>query len=370
LRRPTSKPRRALLAVSLVALSALGIAACGGDDGGGDEDPQQLLEQTFNNDQKIESGAFELSFEVAAEGGDDAGELKASIGGPFQSGGEGAFPSFDVDGEVDLSSASQDFSGSAGITSTGDKAFVNFQDTDYEVPAQLFDQFSQSFLQAQQQTSQEGGESSFAALGVDPTNWLTDLDNEGDSDVEGTETVHISGTADVPKLVEDIKQIAEKVPQAAGQVTGEDLSQLDELTGIVENADFDIYTGADDDLLRKIEANLTLNPPDVGGAPESVDVNFALTLSDIGDPQEIAAPSGAQPLGDLLGQFGLDENSLNQVEGALDGAAGGGDGSLPQAGGSPTAPSNSASQAYLDCLAKAEGAAALQECSALLEQGQ
>ena len=35
-----------------------------------------------------------------------------------------------------LESAAQDFSGSAGLTSTGDPAFVNFQDTDYEVPQQ------------------------------------------------------------------------------------------------------------------------------------------------------------------------------------------------------------------------------------------
>jgi hypothetical protein len=364
LRRLISKPRRALLAASLAAIAALGIAACGGDSGG-DEDPQQLLEATFNNDEKVESGVFDLSLDVTAEGGDDSGDLTASLGGPFQSGGDGTFPSFDIEGEVDLNSAAQDFSGSAGLTSTGDQAFINFQDSEYEVPAELFSQFSASFLQAQEQTQSEDGGSSLSSLGIDPTNWLTDLENDGDSDVEGTETIHISGTADVPKLVEDIKQVAEKVPQAAGQVTAADLSQLDELTGIVESADFDIYTGADDDLLRKIEANLNLNPPDAGGAPESVDITFALTLSELNEAQEIAAPSGAKPLADLLGQFGLDENSLDQVEGALDGA-----GSAPQAGGSPTAPSNGASQEYLDCLAKAEGAAALQECSALLQQGQ
>ena len=70
---------------------------------------------------------------------------------------------------------------SGGLTSTGRPAFVNFQDTDYEVPQQLFDQFSRSFLQLQGQSRRgQAGAACSSRSGIDPANWLTDLENEGD----------------------------------------------------------------------------------------------------------------------------------------------------------------------------------------------
>ncbi len=308
---------RAMLVLALALAAALTIAACGGDSGG-DEDPQEVLDATFNNEAQIDSGVFDVSFDLTAEGGDNEGTFQASLGGPFESGGDGAVPKFDITAEADLDSSTQDFSGSAGLVSSGDSAFVNFQDTDYEVPAELFQQFQSSFEQAQAQSEQQGNEGNFlSSIGVNPSDWLTDLSNEGNEDVEGTDTIHISGQADVPKLVEDIRTIAERVPQAADQVTPAQLSQLDELTDIIKSAEFDIYTGADDDILRKLEANLEVDPPATSGAPESVTVGFSVTISELNEPQEIAAPTGAQPLGDLLQQFGVDPSQL----GALGAAA-------------------------------------------------
>ena len=347
---------RALLVLALALAAAFTIAACGGDDGG-DEDPQEVLEATFDNEDPIDSGVFDVSFELAAEGGDDEGTFKASLGGPFEGDQEGAVPKFDVTADAELDSSSQDFSGSAGIISTGDKAFVNFQDTDYEVPADLFQQFQSSFEQAAQGEQQNEGGNFLSSIGINPSEWLTDLSNEGNEDVEGTETIHISGQADVPKLVEDIRTIAERVPQAAEQVTPAQLSQLDQLTDIIQSADFDVYTGADDDILRKLEADIEVDPPDTDGAPDSVSVGFSVTLSEVNEPQEISGPTDAQPLGDLLQQFGIDPSQLGQ----LGAAAGGGGGS----GASGT--TDPATQAYLDCLAEAQGQDALDQCAALIQ---
>jgi len=367
LNRLNRRSIHALIALSLALFAGILLAACGGSDGGS-EDPQEVLDQTFSNEESIDSGVFEVALDVTAEGGENAGDLTATIGGPFQGGGGDGFPLFDIDAELDLNSEVQDFSGSAGLTSTGDKAFVNFQDSNYEVPAELFSQFSQNFLQLQEQNKDSSGEGGnfLSSVGINPANWLSDLSNEGNEDVEGTETIHISGTADVPKLVEDLKKIAENTAEAAEQLTPAQLGELDQLPDIVEEAKLDVFTGADDDQLRKLEATLTLNPPDAAGAPDTVDVNFAITLSALNDPQEIAAPSSVQPLGDLLEQFGIDENSLGEL-GAAQGGGGDGGASLPQAGGSPTPPSDSSSQAYLDCLKTAEGASALQQCASLLE---
>jgi hypothetical protein len=92
------------------------------------------------------------------------------------------------------------------------------QDTDYEVPQQLFDEFANRFqqIQAQGENQSEENSSLLQSLGIDPTNWLTDLENQGTEDVEGTDTIRISAKADVPKLAEDLKKIAQHAQTPAG----------------------------------------------------------------------------------------------------------------------------------------------------------
>lgn len=361
---------RNLTVVVIALIAALLLTACG--DSGGDEDPAEVLQATFSNQEAVNSGTFDVSVELTSEGGEDAGTFKASLGGPFQ-GAEGEFPSFDIDAEAELESAAQDFSGSAGLISTGDAAYVNFQDTEYEVPQQAFDQFASTFnrLQAQTEKQASGQNGNFlASIGIDPTNWLTDLSNDGTEDVEGTETIHISGEADTPKLIEDIKKIAENAPQAAQQLTPQQLGEFDQLTGIIESAELDVFTGKDDDILRKLEADLKLNPPSADGAPSEVTLKFTITLGELNEPQEISAPADAVPLQGLLDQLGVDAGSLGQLGGALggtgasQGAAGGG---APPAADTQPAPSNDPTQAYLECLQTASGEAALQQCAELLQ---
>lgn len=355
---------RALILIALALALGLVVAACGGDGDSGGEDPAQVLRDTFNNEQNIDSGSFDLSAKVEAEG-DQGGTFEGTLEGPFQS-QEVRLPQFELNADIKLDTSAQDFSGSAGLTSTGEGAFVNFQDTDYQVPQELFDQFSTSYEQLQRQSQAQGeeGNSLLKSLDIDPSSWLTDLSNEGTEDVDGTETVHISGQADVPKLVEDIKKIAENAPNVGQEVTPQQLGQLDQLTSVIDSADFDIYSGESDNLLRKLEADLELTPPTgTAGAPDSVTLQVTLTISDVNEPQTISAPSEAQPLANLLQQLGIDQSQLG---GALRGGLGAG-GALPQSGGSQAAPSGGASQAYLQCLQQAQGEDALGECAELLQ---
>jgi hypothetical protein len=335
------------------------IAACGGGGGGNNEDPQQVLNETFQNDESIDSGTFDLDLNVDASGGDNAGSLEAKIGGPFQ-GRQGQFPQFDVDISLKAEGGSQNLSGSGGVTSTGETAFVNFQGTDYSVPQEVFDQFTSTFTQLQSQSNSQQGGNLLQSLGVDPSKWLTDLNNEGTEDIEGSSTIHISGQADVPKLVDDLKTIVQKTGGATGNVSPD---QLDQLNGIIQSADFDVYSGETDKVMRRLGAKIELKPPaGAPGAPDSVTVEFELTLADVNQPQTISAPANAQPLSQLLQQLGLSPSALG---GALRGGLGS-SGALPQTGGSTTPPSNSASQAYLQCLQQANGQSALQQCANLL----
>jgi len=351
---------RTLIAVALALASAILLTACGGG-GGNDQDAQQVLQQTFQNPTSIQSGTFDLDLRLETSGGDNPGSLEAKLGGKFASGEADQFPKFDVDASVKADSGSQSFSGTGGFISTGDQAFVNFQGTDYEVPQQLYDEFVTTYAQLQ---GQSGGKSTslLGSLNISPANWVKDLSNDGTADVEGTKTIHISGSADVSKLTEDLKTIAQRAGDAVGNVDTERLDQLDD---VVESGDIDVYSGEDDKLLRRFQIHVELKPPPgTPGAPDSLSIDLQLNFAGVNEPQTFSAPANAQPLSGLIQTLGLTPDQLgDRLRGGL-----GSSGALPESGGSTTAPSTSGIQAYEQCLSKASGSAELQKCADLLSQ--
>jgi hypothetical protein len=353
---------RASVALALALIAALLLAACGGSSGN-NEDPQRVLSETFSNPTPIQSGNFDLDFKIETNGGDSPGTLEVKLGGRFQSQAPDQFPQFDFDVSLRAESGSQTFSGSGGLTATGDRAFVNIQGTEYAVPQQLYDEFTSTYAQLQSQNGSNPQTGLLQRLNVDLAKWLTDLKNEGTEDVEGQKTIHISGKANVPQVVNDLKSIAKDAGQSVGNI---DLSQLDQLNNTIQSGDVDVNTGESDKLLRRLGLSFDLKPPPgTPGAPDSLNLEFQLNLADVNKPQAVQAPANAQPLtGSVLRRLGLDPSALG---GALRGGLGTG-GVLPESGGSTAAPSASASQAYQQCLSQAAGVAALQRCADLLGQ--
>jgi hypothetical protein len=353
---------RVSAAFALALISALLLAACGGG-GETNEDPQQVLAETFSNPTPIKSGNFDLDLKVDANGGDSPGSLEVKLGGQFQSQAPDQFPQFDFDVSLRAESGAQSFSGSGGLTATGDRAFVNIQGTDSAVPQQLYDRFTSNYAPLQSQNGSNPQAGLLQRLNIDVAKWLTDLKNEGTEDVEGQKTIHISGKANVPQIVNDLKTIAKDAGRSLGNV---DVSQLDQLNNTVQSGDVDVNTGESDKLLRRLGLAFQLKPPPgTPGAPDSLDFHFQLNLADVNKPQTIQAPANAQPLtASVLQRLGINPSLLGD---AVRGGLGAGD-VLPEAGGSTTAPSQSATQAYQQCLSKAAGVAELQRCAALLGQ--
>jgi hypothetical protein len=350
---------RLSVALALALLAALLVAACGG--GGGDnEDPHQVLTQTFSNPTPIKSGNFDLDFKIETNGGESPGTLEVKLGGQFESQDPTKFPQFDFDVSLRAESGSQSFSGSGGLTATGDRAFVNIQGTDYSVPQQLYDRFTTTYAQLQSRNGSNPQVGLLQRLHIDLAKWLTDLKNEGTEDVEGQKTIHISGQANVPQIVDDLKTIAKDAGRSVGNV---DVSRLDQLNGTIQSGEVDVNSGETDKLLRRIGLEFNLKPPPgTPGAPDSLEVHLQLNLADVNKPQNIQAPANAQPLtAGVLQRLGLNPSTLGS---ALRGGLG--TGALPESGGSTAAPSQSAAQAYQQCLSQAAGVAALQRCASLL----
>jgi hypothetical protein len=352
---------RSLFAAALLALAVpAAIAGCGDD--GGDEDPQEVIDATFNNEEQVSSGVLDISIDASAG---DQGSFTASLSGPFQGDPDNptALPQLDWDASLSGEGAGQSVDFEGGLVVSEDNAFVEYGGETYEVGAETFSQFKDaaeaSAAQAEESTEgedaaasfQEGCEQAIEAQGGDPaacdfdlSSWFTDLTNEGTEEAGGTDSVHVSGNVDVAAMLDDLAGLATSVPTAQGQV---DQAQIDQAAEAISEASFDLYSGADDDLLRKLDLNVSIDPSAVESATpvpvESVDFGVSLEISDVNEEQTIEAPADAQPIEDLLGQFG--------GLGGLGGLGGGLGGTTPDLGGGGAGGGNS--DAYLECIADA-----------------
>jgi hypothetical protein len=342
---------RFLLVGLCLAIAAAGLVACGGG-GGNNEDPQQVLNETFSGGKDYSSGNLDLSFKLDATGSQE-GKFDATIKGPFQN-SPGGFPQFDLTADINVEGSGQNFGFTGALISTGDKAFVNFQDTDYQVDSATFGNFKSLFLNLQQQNQKQ------TSPGLDTSKFFTNLSNDGTEDVNGTKSIHISGDVDVSKFIDTIKSSG-----ATKSLPGQ--AQLEQLQNSVKTASFDVFSSEDSKQLQKIDFNLEFEPPATsGGGGETIDVEFSLGFSDLGQPQTISAPANAQPLSALLNKYGINLGSLGQaLQSAAPSSNGGGTGTGATA--TPTPPSSGQSSAYLDCLSKARGQAAIQACASQIQ---
>ena len=331
------------------------LPGCGGGEDSS-SDPQEVLDNALSGGGGTDSGVLDITLDVDSSGG-QAGKLTAEVEGPFQSNGTGTLPSvdFDVTASVDSGSSNFDFKG--GLTVTGDGAFVGFEGNEYQLDDATFQAVKASYEKSAAQQSDQDQQGSLEQFGIDPQSWVTDLTNEGTEDLDGTEVVHVSGTADVPKIVADLSDVAKQT----GQGDQLDPSALSGLEDTVSEASIDVYAATDDDSLRKLDLNLTLADPR-GGSGE-VTVKLSVGISDPGEEQSISAPTDAQPLADLLAQIPGGAAALGLGSGST---GSGSTGSGSSSGASSSGGASSAAAKYYDCVAKAESKAAVDACAAQL----
>ena len=257
----------------------------------------------------------------------------------------------------------------AGFTSTGDQVFVNFRGTDYVLPDSQFRRLVRQLERAQKKDANSKSPD-LSTLGIEPNNWLKDANDEGTADVGGTETIHISGSVDVPKMLDDFDRLLKQAGKL--NLSQQQLNQLpqgipqssrDQIQKAIEKADLDIYTGKDDKVLRKLVAKVKFNVPEdlrsQAGGLKSGEINLSLEIADINKPQSIEAPKSAKPLSELQKQLG------SSGFGSL--GSQGGSGSSGSSGSSGAGVSPEVQKRYLKCVQNAKGTSELNKCSDLLK---
>lgn len=363
-----SRIRIAVLFATLAALAAV-FAACGGGGGSSDEDPQSVLDNATLAG--VESGTIDLQLGIKSTG-KEGGDIKASVSGPFQAGPKGQLPELDlaVDANGDAGGEAIDFEG--GLTLLSDRAFVGYKGTEYEVDPTTFGFLESGFEQAQQGGEGSGGATACqeAASGLEITQFVDNLTNEGSADVEGAGTTKVSGDLKVGGAIDAVIELT-KNPACSSQLEAAGPLPLDELekarteiSGAVKKAHADVYVG-DDDIVRKLAAELTVEPK---GSDEKVEVEFELTLGAVNEEQEISAPANAKPLEGLFEELGvnpleiLESGSSGGLGDLLEGLSGGDEG-----GSSGGSGGGSSQQEYVECLQEAETPTDLQQCTSLLQ---
>jgi hypothetical protein len=352
--------------VLLLLLASFMPAACGGEE---DTDSvENLLDRAFSGE--IRSADLKLEAEIEMTGVLDE-PIRIEAEGPFRT-NEGKLPSADIELRIGSDGGGQTVT--SGVLTTGDRAFVKFQDVYYEQPPERVREANEAI-----QENSNGGGRPLSELGLDPRSWLAEAEEEGDAEVAGVETRHVSGTLDVESLMRNLNQFVERsgsaLGGAAGQAAPPSLSEADirELTEAVQDPSFDIYVGKSDDIIRRVSGRVEFEIPKRSraglGGLDGGSIVFSIEFREVNGDQEIEAPASARPLSDLTESLGA---------GGLPGGLGGG-GDDPDVPGPPDMPSGGsdggsddpeAFRRYAECLDKArpEDTDELQRCAELLEE--
>lgn len=283
------------------------LAACGG---AGSPSAALLVHATFSSHKPIESGRIDLTFALTPTGlaGAPAAARPVRLGvqGPFESLGPARLPRFAL--ALTLTSAGHTLP--AGATSTSGQLYIELAGAYFTAPAATVSALQQGYAQATRASSSAASQSTFAALGVNPGEWLVHPHIVGTVDTAGVQTTHVTGELDVTRFLAD----ADKLAGAGGALGlgaggGSGLSLLSPagiraLAGSVHSARVDLYTGSHDHLLRRltISASISSTPQTRAalGGLGSARLQLTLQFAGLNQPQAIAAPSNPQPISKLL----------------------------------------------------------------------
>jgi hypothetical protein len=373
-------PRRVIpILLALIALAtALGTAACGSSGGA---DARQVVKQTFLGKKRVDSGNLNLSMTANLRAtGLAATQFKEPIVikmiGPFQSRGNTQLPAMDL--QLSATGSGQDFS--AGAVSIGDKGYVTFAGKPYSVPDNVFARFKRSFEQQQKQDNKSTNNLDLKALGLNPDAWLKNPKNEGEEDVGGATTTHVSSEVDMDALLKDLdnllrrsnqlglsKQQLQQIPQGLNSQSRKQIKDS------IKRAKVDIWTGKDDKTLRRLKLDLSFELPAAlqtqAQGVQGGDIKLDLEVADVNKPQDIKAPANPRPWSELQKQFGNSTlgGALGGSSSGLGGSSGSGTGS--SGGGSSSGGGTSSSkraQQYLKCVQQAAKPADVTKCGSIL----
>ena len=162
--------------------------------------------------------------------------------------------------------------------------------------------------------------------------------------VGGAETERIGGTVNVPRLLADLGTLLDKAGGTGSSFLDPQLRA--QIGDAVKSAKADVWTGAEDKLLRQLAVVVTFAFKDASQSPipglDGGRITLRARLDDVnGAAVKIATPARARPLAQLTGKGGLNR-FLQGIGAGITGGVGPGETGaallrcVTQAGGSST----------------------------------
>ena len=264
--------RRAAALVTLVALAA----GCGGGRA------NEVLSRTADNLGEIRSGNLTLRMIVSPREG-TRGRVGFELRGPFAL-RPGGLPVARV-AYTQIAGARE---ATATFISTGEKAYAEVDGQAYELPPDS--------TAALRRAAGDGGDSGgLGVLAID--DWVDDpvVTDVGEVD-------RVKADLDVVAAANGLLGLLRQLGRDAPQIEGE---EADRLENAVDSSNFEVWTGREDHLLRRLllEADLGFDVPeslrramgDVVGAR----FEFELAIANPNEPVSVAPPANPRPASEL-----------------------------------------------------------------------
>jgi hypothetical protein len=243
--------------LALAALLAIAIGGCGGDD------PDEVLSKTAENLGKVRSGDLTMRMSVGAGRG---GAVGFALSGPFALPPSGGMPR----ARIAYTQIAGPRRATVTLTSTGRRAFATVNGRTRELPA------------AQARRLRVGAGSAGRQLKIG--SWVRDPKLAEGPTLDGAQTERVTAKLDVRAAARDLLRVA----GALGPGTGALGQSQDDLERAVKGSSFDLLTGKDDHLLRRLRIGIELRVP---GGRQAL-VRFALGVRKPNQPVRIPAPKG------------------------------------------------------------------------------
>ena len=264
-----------MLGIALALAISVGFATgCGGGGGGGGEDraqgltPAQLLQQSSDAFAAVDS--FRIGLEATGDISftDPTSGPAALLDGPLELSGEGPVAPPDK-ASIDTSVQIGGIPLQVNLTRVGDEVFLGALGQDFKIA-----------LPPEQVALLD-----FGALYPTLVDWTTNPADAGHENIDGTDTVKVTGTVDAAKALTDLGPLL-----GVGKVAVADAEKAVR-TGTVE-----FWIGTGDLLPRRIHLVLDADGSAISSTVGAVNIDLTANLSAFGDPVDITAPSNAQPL--------------------------------------------------------------------------
>ena len=286
-------------------LSALLIAVlvgCGGDDSSsgdsatGDKagkansaEVKKLIRQTFGPNEKAKSGNISAVVDIVVKGHPRYREpVQVSLVGPFTNAGG------QPEAMLDVSLALRGGILGGDMYLKADKAYIGLGSTAYEIPASIAGPLRSPL--------EKTGNALDAILGVfniNPDRWAKNPRIVGNERVAGIDTIHGTAQINTENLFLDLATLAKRltslrITDITGLPREVDAQDRAALRRSVKTATGDVYTGADDKVLRRAKLDVLLQPSAKDRKRlkfSSIKVAANLDISDVGSPQKVNVPS-------------------------------------------------------------------------------